>query len=210
MNAPACATAYSSLSITIHHRAGKQFAEGREISPRRCGAAFAVGGPARRAPGSRPAARHPCGVKIPGSVGAPPCLTAARSACAGSFLGDAPARRLLWPPCRWRLPARGKLVRPMPARAVPEALRAERSASAERAAGGPLRGMRTDRLWSAAVVRPARTGSAGPATSGQVLVQDGADGGCGPGGVPAVPGGPADQPGGGPVADQRPGPGPRD
>ena len=99
-----------------------------------------------------PGRQAPLRGEDPGSVGAPPCLTAARSACAGSFplgrrAGAAPALAAV--PLAG-LPARGKLVRQMPARAVPEALRAERSASAERggwpdlcAECGP------DRLWSA-------------------------------------------------------------
>ncbi len=146
------AHAYSSLSITIHHRAGKQFAEAREISPAPSRRRICRWRPGASRSRSRPAAKHPCGVKTPGSVGAPPCLTAARSACAGSFpLG----RRAVAAPALAAvplagLPARGKLVRQMSARAVPEALRAERSASAERggwpdlcAECGP------DRLWSA-------------------------------------------------------------
>src|ERR1035441_1642231 len=143
------AHAYSSLSITIHHRAGKQFAGAGKYLRRRRGAAFAVGGPARRAPDSRPAAKHPSGVKVPGSVGAPPYLTAARSACAGSFpldRSDGAAPALAAVPLVG-LPARGQLVRQMPARAVPEALRAERSASAERG-GWPDHCADADRITS--------------------------------------------------------------
>ena len=97
MNAPAC----TRLFQPQHHYSspsGKTVHRRQEISPRRWGAAFAVGGRARRARGGRPAVRHPFGVKIPGSGGAPPCLAAARSACAGSFPWvGATARRLLLP-----------------------------------------------------------------------------------------------------------------
>jgi len=86
------AHAYSSLSITIHRRAGKQFAEGMEISPRRCGAAFAVAAPAPHVPGSRPAARRPFPGEGPRQRRCSAVLHR-RTACMRRLLPSRPARR---------------------------------------------------------------------------------------------------------------------
>ena len=174
------AHAYSSLSITIHHRAGKQFAEGMEISPRRCGAAFAVAAPAPHVPGSRPAARRPFPGEGPRQRRCSAVLHR-RTACMRRLLPSRPARR------RGAGSGRGALGRPA-ARASwagrrrhglsPSPCARNGSASADPcrqpehcAERGP------DRLRTAGH-GPAR-GPAPPVRlpPGQVLVQDGADGG---------------------------------
>ena len=93
-----CATLHTPIpaSPSLFITEQETVAEGRETSPRPPRAVFAVGGPARRAPVAAWPPGTPSAVKIPGSVGAPPCPTAARSGCAGSFLlgrrcGAAPA-----------------------------------------------------------------------------------------------------------------------
>ena len=121
------------------------------------------------------------------------------TACAGSFpLGrsDRAAPALAAVPSAG-LSARGKLVRQMSARAVPEALRAERVRI--RGTGqlaGPLRGMRAG--------SPLVRAGCGPARADRLCRSGCRPGRCSsrtermaaaaPGGVPAVPGGPADQP----------------
>jgi hypothetical protein len=182
MNAPA----YTRLFQPQHHysspsrkavRRGQGNIPGAVAAPHLPLAAQRVALPVAARPASTPA-----GVKTPGSVGAPPCLTAARSACArsGSFplgrrAGAAPALAAV--PLAG-LPARGKLVRQMPARGRPGG--SARGTVRIRGTGrlaGPLRGMRSG---SPAVVA-ARSRTSGP-------VQD-----------HGISPGPGDSPGGGPV-----------
>ena len=182
MNAPACTRLfqphplYSSPSRKQLPRAGKHLRARR--TPHLPLAARRVALPVSAWPPGTPSA-----VKIPGSVGAPPCPADARSACAGSLLlgrrcGAAPALAAVpSAACRPRQAARNGVRISGPARLA-----------------GPLRGMRA----GSPLVRGLWSGPCGPALpvrlpSSQVLVQDGADGGRDPGGVPAVPGGPADQ-----------------
>jgi len=147
------AHAYSGLSITIHHRAGKQRPEGQGSIPvpsRRCILPLA----ARRA--ALPVAVWPPGIpwgEDPGCVGARPCVTTARSACAGSLLASRPAR---WPGAYSGRRAEGR----------PAGRRQAGPADAGTGCPGSARlRVRIRELGLQAVVRSARTGSAGPATA---------------------------------------------
>jgi hypothetical protein len=160
------AHAYSGLSITIHHRAGKEFAEGRKVSPRCRGAAFAALGPARRA--GRLAARHLFGGEDTGQVGGPRRLTATRPACTGSSFpagtsARSHARAAVQPSARRPAASWSGRCRHGPPRVL--CVRS-RSASAG-LRGWPDHSRNADRIASGPrdVVQPARTGSAGPATT---------------------------------------------
>jgi hypothetical protein len=168
MNAPACARLFQPQ----HHYSSpsrKTVRRGHGNIPaplRQCICRWRPG--ASRLPA---AARSPFGVKILGRVGAG--VPHRRAACMRRLLLSRPARRR--GACTGRravarLPARGKLVRQMPARAVTEALCAERVRIRGPARlAGPLSGTRAGLL----LVRGPGSGPPGTARAGPATVQPG-------------------------------------